>query len=129
MCCRIFLYFSVVAMYWYVILTYWSDVLVRCVHALMCDGYLFLSRGESDVLSCIDVCCDYNISVCCDDVIMFVVVNCKLIWAKMRYLFILLVMCNTEIVFILKQLSLSNSQLNAVKVYSKKWSIHTVATI
>jgi hypothetical protein len=35
----------------------------------------------------------WRYSVWCGDVIMFVVVKCKLILAKMRYLFILFVMC------------------------------------
>ncbi len=29
------------------------SVLVRCVHVLVCYGYLFVSRGESDVLICV----------------------------------------------------------------------------
>jgi len=44
----------------------------------------------------------WRYSVCCGDVIMFVVVKCKLILAKMRYLFILFVMCklcNTDFLF------------------------------
>ena len=136
-CCRIFLYFSVVAMYcqyWYVISKYWSvlwwcivgygnlfscyvtaNVVVMysvywCVVFMSCQSwcvmvmYLFLGVNQMYwyVL--------WRYSVCCGDVIMFVVVKCKLILAKVRYLFILFVMCNTQIVFILKQLATECTQ-------------------
>ena len=41
----------------------------------------------------------WRYSVCCGDVIMFVVVKCQLILAMMRYLFILFIMCNTDFFF------------------------------
>ena len=76
----------------------------RCVHVFVCYGYLFVSRGESDVL--IRVVAIY--SVWCGDVIMFTVVKGKLILTIMRYLFILFIMYNT--VFFLKQLAIECTQ-------------------
>ena len=67
------------------------SVLVRCVHVLVCYGYLFF-LGVNQMYWYVL----WRYRVCSGDVIMFVVVKCKLISAKMRYLFILFIMCNTD---------------------------------
>ena len=104
------------AMYWYVMVMYWcvlwwcimgcGDVFwcLRCGNVLSVQGVVFTSWCVMVIYLFLGVNHMYwyvlwRYSVCCGDLIMFVVVKCKLILAKMRYLFILFIMCNTDLFF------------------------------